>query len=224
MNPDRELVDEYRGCKIYVAPDLDQANPREWDNLGRMICFHRRYDLGDKKDGYHETNADVFQSYISGTLIQDFPGDYDPPDNCPPEVAVALPLCLYDHSGITMNCEGYSHIDPVGWDWGQVGYIYVTRETILKNWGRKRLSKTLLKKVEEILRCEVQAYASYLEGDAFGWMTEDEDGNPIDSCWGYLDYHQDNSWKGDAIASINFYRTVNFQQLDLPAPAGRQEA
>jgi hypothetical protein len=36
-------------AKIYV--DDDPENPREhYDHLGKMVCFHRRYDLGDKHD------------------------------------------------------------------------------------------------------------------------------------------------------------------------------
>jgi hypothetical protein len=34
--------------------------------------------------------------------------------------------------------------DAQGWDWGQVGWIYVTKADVLKEWGKKRMSKKLL--------------------------------------------------------------------------------
>ena len=34
--------------KIEVIQDSEPESPREWDNLGNMICFHRNYNLGDK--------------------------------------------------------------------------------------------------------------------------------------------------------------------------------
>lgn len=36
--------------KLIVRYDEDAESPREWSNLGKMICFHGRYDLGDKHD------------------------------------------------------------------------------------------------------------------------------------------------------------------------------
>ncbi len=36
--------------RLDVMYDEDAWNPREWDNLGKMICFHGRYDLGDEHD------------------------------------------------------------------------------------------------------------------------------------------------------------------------------
>jgi len=30
-----------------ILRDSDPINPREWDNVGSMICWHSRYNLGD---------------------------------------------------------------------------------------------------------------------------------------------------------------------------------
>jgi len=79
---------------------------------------------------------------------------------------VMLPLYIYDHSGITMNTSGYS----CPWDSGQVGYIYATRETILKEFSAKKLTAKLRRQVEDILRSEVKTYAQYLEGDVYGYV------------------------------------------------------
>ncbi len=35
---------------LCVHYDEEAQSPREWDNLGRMICFHSRYALGDRHE------------------------------------------------------------------------------------------------------------------------------------------------------------------------------
>ena len=34
---------------IYPEEHLDDS-PRDWDNMGTMVCWHSRYTLGDKHD------------------------------------------------------------------------------------------------------------------------------------------------------------------------------
>ena len=77
---------EYKGLTIKIYQDEDAENPRDWDNFGHMICFHSRYTLGDK----HEmTPEDARQLYDRKDVI-------------------ALPLYLYDHSGITIRTSPFS--------------------------------------------------------------------------------------------------------------------
>jgi hypothetical protein len=145
---------------VKVFRDQDPESPREWDNLGTMACWHRRYRLGDKH-GFREP-AD-FQEWAKGRDL------------------VLLPLYLYDHSGITMNTTGFS----CPWDSGQVGWIYVERAKVLKEWGRKRWTAALRRKAENVLRQEVNAYDDYLTGNVRGFVVEDEAGAHVDSCWGF---------------------------------------
>jgi len=36
--------------KLEIEQDSSPESPRTWDNLGTMVCFHKRYDLGDDND------------------------------------------------------------------------------------------------------------------------------------------------------------------------------
>lgn len=94
-----------------------------------------------------------------------------------------LPLFLYDHSGITMNTSGF--YSP--WDSGQVGVIAVLKETVLDEMDWKRISKQRAEKVYQWLREEVEIYDQYLRGEIYGFRVETEDGDVLDSCWGYFD-------------------------------------
>jgi hypothetical protein len=50
-------TEEFQGKTIKVSYDEDAESPRDWDNLGTMVCFHRRYNLGD--DHKHSTPEDA---------------------------------------------------------------------------------------------------------------------------------------------------------------------
>lgn len=48
------------GYNLQVFRDEYAENPCEWDNLGKMVCWHRRYNLGDKHD--YESPQDFYES------------------------------------------------------------------------------------------------------------------------------------------------------------------
>ena len=161
-----ELIDGQYTVRLFR--DELAENPRmDFDHLGTMVCWHGRYNLGDV-DGLKEYgHADDF-------LVEH-------------ENDIILPLYLYDHSGLTMNTSGFS----CPWDSGQVGFIYIEREDMLKEFGKKRMSKQLREKAEEILRSEVQEYDSYLTGDVFYITVERKDPEwgeteDLDCCGGFL--------------------------------------
>lgn len=96
---------------------------------------------------------------------------------------VALPLYLYDHSGITMSTGAFS----CPWDSGQVGIVYVSKCKALKEWGRKRWTKDLQDKVIACLEREVSTYDQFLRGEVYGYrIVEEESGEKLDSCWGFF--------------------------------------
>ena len=172
MNTEEKRIGNYL---IEIIQENDPESPREWDNLGKMICFHSRYNLGDKHD-YRSNDYSGWEEQRK---------DIEKKEN----VCVMLPLYLYDHSGITMNTTGFS----CRWDSGQVGWIVVSKEQVRKEYGVKRINKELIEKVTNILENEVKIYDQYLTGDIYGYriskVTECELGHEhkeeVDSCWGF---------------------------------------
>jgi hypothetical protein len=143
---------KYRGHEIEIKQDENAESPREWDNLGTMVCFHRRY-LGDEHTFTVEEVKDILDR----------------------KDVIALPLYLYDHSGITMSCKPFS----CPWDSGQVGIIFADYEKIRKEFSVTRVGAKLREKVRKILISEVETYDTYLRGEVYGYVTD------YDSCWGY---------------------------------------
>ena len=175
---------EYKGFNIKIDFDENTESPREWDNFGKMICWHNRYTLGDKKqlDQYSEkkecklsklTDACNGWDEVEQVLRDEF------------EAVVILPLFLYDHSGISMRT--YPHGQYAGWDGGYIGFIYATKADILKKFNLKKLSKKAIVRTKEILEGEVETYNSYLTGQIFCYTVEDQAGNNHDSCGGFYE-------------------------------------
>lgn len=154
---------EHNGRKVTIYFDDLAESPRTaYDNLATLACWHRRMDLGDER----------IEGMAEAELRERATEDGE-------ELLALLPLYLYDHSGITMSTS------PFGdrWDSGQVGWAYVTKSSAEKlgcvgpEWDADRYLKAIVG--------EVGTYDMFLRGDMYGYVVEDEDGEEVDSCWGF---------------------------------------
>jgi len=152
---------------IKIMYDRDPADPRkECDNFSHMYCCHRRYTLGDEQSREPLT-ADELRERAAEA------GD---------EILAILPLYLYDHSGITISCSSFAD----RFDSGQVGWAYITAKQ-MQRMGVEGNQEAL----ESIIRSEVETYDQFLTGQVYGYVVETQDGDEVDSCWGFyggLDY------------------------------------
>jgi hypothetical protein len=182
-----KIVDEYvdnatydhhteysNGYKVSVETDYDPMSPREWDNLGTMVCHHRRYDLGDRDinpENYHN-----FQEILDMIVEEEGSEIY------------WLPLYLYDHSGISMSTSSdwFSAIDGAGWDWGTVGFIYASEKKILDSWLVTEMTEEIKAKALECLKGEVEIYDNYIRGEVYRYSVLGANGEFLDSCCGYF--------------------------------------
>ena len=153
---------ENETAKLSLFIDECGDSPRDWDNLGVMVCWHNHYDLGDK------------HNFDSPADFQEWAKDHK---------MVILPLYLYDHSGITMSTGPFA----CPWDSGQVGWIYCEHETILKEYGGHRVGAKRKQRVTELLIGEVDTYDKYLRGEVYGFELETWKDGVVDSCWGFYD-------------------------------------
>lgn len=177
---------------IEVEQDNDPQDPRGDDNLGTMVCFHRNYNLGDKHD-YDKSTFDNWKE-IEEHLTKEH------------DVCVILPLYLYDHSGITMNTTGFNY----QWDSMKVGFIYISKEKVRKEYNVKRINKKLKERITDYLIGEVSTYDQFLTGDVYGYSIYEikvcelghEHKIDKDSCWGF--YGEDECMK-EAKSIVKYY-------------------
>lgn len=188
---------EYKGYTIEVYIDDDPLNPRtEFDNMGTMVCWHRRYNLGD--DGRGAKNPYPTREYDPEDW---FKANLDYPEEKLEDLDLAelqalfektnllIPIMAYEHGGITIRAYDYGNWPDQNWDCGQLGFIYASHETIRKEYVVKRLSKKTLEKARTCLLSEIEEYDTYLTGNIYGYVITDPEGEEKDSCWGfYGDY------------------------------------
>lgn len=159
-----EMEIHRRGYTLHIERDYSyDENPITCnDNLGKMVCWHSRYNLGDEKE--FKTPAE-FHEYI------------ETHEN---DVYVILNLYLYDHSGLAISTSDFN--DP--WDSGQVGYIYCGRDDIIKAGFNP---DTDIDRIKDILEQEVQDYDDYLQNknEYYYFCLRDGDFNIIDSMSGF---------------------------------------
>lgn len=191
-------------------------NPREFAE-SRLICWHRRYDLGNRHNYDNpaelflelakEYGGDAFADYVehqeetvwndlyeNGCCGEEASRIVDNAIMCRADAivktnCVILPVYMYEHSGVALNTGGYH----CPWDSGQVGYIYYTKEQVQSLFnGSKELAL-------QSLEMEVAIYGEYVNGDTYGYVVEDDDGETIDSCSGFIGVDHDTSGLREAV-------------------------
>ncbi len=189
--------------RVRILVDQDPMDPRV--GVGRMICWHDRYNLGDN----HDYDCDEFMrelafeacngleeriDYLEGGVydrLSDFVNWERASQLIDAKVDelvekvvrdgyIMLPLYLYDHSSITMSTGPFSCVQ----DSCQVGWIICDNETIKREFNGDR------DLAEKCLKAEVSTYDEYLTGNVYGFIVEegnDDDGwEETDSCWGFF--------------------------------------
>jgi hypothetical protein len=163
--------------EIKIVQDTDPDNPRHDDNVSRMICFHKRYELGDRHDFISERYGSWDE--LKDEIMKDS------------SILMIKPLYMYEHSGITISTS------PFGcqWDSGQIGWVFIDEEHLKSICGEGEYSN---EEIEEWIKGEVETYDKYLSGDVWIYQIYEvitcnlghEHKNIIESCGGYYGYDE----------------------------------
>lgn len=176
---------------LEIGLETDAVDPREHtDPMTTMVCFHRNYSLGDKLS-YRQDDYSSWEEV--GKAIKE--------DN---DIVLIQPLYMYEHSGITISTGPYS----CPWDSGQIGFIYVTRES-MADAGLLHLEEpvceTDIQRAQDILDAEVDEYDMYVRGEVYYFSVSSKKTceccnhtkiEVIDYCTGFYGYkHLEESLK-----------------------------
>jgi hypothetical protein len=166
---------------LKIKVDSDPMHPREdCDNLGTIAYKHSRYVLGEEvigdpiewlEDMLNLKRGNIYTNERLSRLEELFMQKY-----------VALPLYLFDHSGITISTKPFS----CPWDSGKLGYIYVSKEKIYEEYGWKVITQKRRELILKYLQSEVNVFDDYVSGNVYCFEIIDKDGNVVDSCAGFF--------------------------------------
>lgn len=193
---------KYKGYDINIISDDFATDPREWDNAGKMVCQHGRYHLGDEQ--YKNSYANSWREWFAYYVLENYAtlnlktyntfGYFEDEEEVDKvwewieENMIVMPLFLYDHSGISISTSRTCR-----WDSGQVGFMYITKKKAVEEFGKKYFTKAVEEKAIACMEAELKTYDDYLRGDVYGYVILDENGEEIDSCWGYYGYDHEKS-------------------------------
>ena len=194
------------------------------DELWELWGYYYWFPLGRSKDakfGVIESNNPI--DYLVDDIIEAMSFE-DKWELLERSGIAYLPLYVYEHSGMTMNTGGFS----CPWDSGQAGWIYTTKEEVLKCGGMIKSEKGNYIKVTERnwrkaaqiwMEGEVELYDQYLQGECYGYIIDeldmddqaslesamdilDEDdvtwNENTESCWGFFS----DKWGDDLVEEI----------------------
>ena len=159
--------------ELEIKQDSNPDNPRSWDNVTTMICFHKRYNLGDK----HDYKSDNFDEWIE--VREQIESDY--------KVLMIKPLYMYDHSGITIRTYPFD----CQWDSGQIGWIFIEEKQWIQMMGEDMDRSE--DRLEKIIEGDIETYDKYITGEVYGYEVYEvetcnkgcEHKTLVDSCWGF---------------------------------------
>ena len=189
---------EYRGMHIDIYQDPDPEDPREWGSDDEMICFHRKYNIGDKHN-----YLDVRDMLISKCLEKgvEYAVDDEPTMDelikSFSEHYLWLPIYMYEHSGITINTTGFS----CSWDSGQIGIICISKDKVKELYAVDEIDNIVEENIYGLLKADVENYDQYITGDVYGYMVR-EIGQ---GCWGFYGGGEDSMLIEDAKDCIDYY-------------------
>ncbi len=217
----KRAKDEKTGVALNVyQDDLGMDSPRDWDNLGTMVCFHRSYNLGDEHS-YGEPRdfldnlaaevatvdetREVAEKIIKQEEAPEDDEEYqeileDLEDNLWSERAEDEDLWnIINNHAVILPLYLYDHsgitmkTKPFGcpWDSGQVGWIYATHEKIKEEFSSEHTGGDW-ERAGQVLRDEVEIYDQFLTGDVYGFILEQE--VTCECCGNVSEEHIDSCW------------------------------
>ena len=200
---------------IEIHFDEDASDPcKEYDNFGKMVCFHSKYTLGHEqpKSLGKWLSSKLHQEGLSRTTdaYYDYESDleYDSTDAIKEAwkmlegYIVSLPLYLYDHSGLRISTGPIS----CPWDSGQVGFVYADKKKILAEFGGKNLTKGNIDKAVKLMEAEVDTYDKYLSGSVYGYI--------VKGLAGFPQYCEENDYDADDQSAMDDYLKDEAPEID----------
>ena len=214
-----------------IVRDESPESPREWDNPGKMVCFHWRRNLGDESprcspDEYLSRLACEADPKLADTL--EWLEERGLDERYKQAVGRSLgrnylfrELFLYEHSGLSMSSGTFEY--PC--DSSIFCFIYVAKDKIRQEYGFKVLTKAREQRILGYLEDEVKTYDDFLTGQVYGYRIfevpegadpeelseeEIEDLEEVDSLWSI--YGEDYA-EQEAKASVAYFEEHHAERM-----------
>jgi hypothetical protein len=145
---------EGHACLVEVLPDNEcYDSPRDWDNLWTWVTTQGAgySDNGQEITDYEDDNGKLRKDFLRNNLV--------------------MPLYLYRHSGDVISMDSFAGRGlPQGYeefDSGCMGFAFVSKEKIKKEYNCVRITKSVLEKARQCLKGEVETMNMLNMGEVY---------------------------------------------------------
>jgi hypothetical protein len=193
--------------QLEIRYDSDAESPRDWSNAGYFITVERNCYSPDKEasleyavksTGEYVNSCDEHIAEIKKYLETSFSE----------KVLYIAPVSKYEHSGVIYR-RGERH----GWDEGVVGFYIITDKTWSENVDKNDTWKGDKEHMDHAERCidaELETYTQWANGEVYGFILYNKDGEHEDSCWGFYSLddikdHLPEEWKDEDLSDYLKY-------------------
>lgn len=161
---------ERSGYKHQIKLYLDDhaEDPRDWDNVCSFALNMRRYNLSNEFGWLNFNDYGSFSEVLEAILERE-------------NIVGYLAVYGYSHGGLTLSLSRSGQFG-CPWDSGQVGYIFVTEESIKKNFPDLP-QEEWEEKAYEFIEAEFKTYNAYVSGDVYSYVVSGDLAE--DSCSGF---------------------------------------
>ena len=189
-----EPIEIYRlkeGGTLEIHYDNEPENPYlESEHDTFFVCARGRYVFGDFNGGsYEECLLKLVREVVPGSCRSEEAEHEEDVEKLEKQLsrhAYTEDVYLFDHSGLRMNTGGFSGF-IAAWDSGKIGQIAISKKRAREIFGTYKTGE----KARKMLKAAIQEYDDYVSGECYGWIEKDEEGEDLDSCWGYIgDYRK----------------------------------
>lgn len=197
------------GEQIEIHYDHDPINPLDCDGLFNFFTFEKRYR------SIHEHNYSSMKEWYDEML---FEGAFDKHTTHAGDAGMgpvgrakylaeklykkgyfALPILKYEHSDVK-----YYLGDSIDyWDGSVVGFVWVNRSEICREYGQKIITKNLRQQLEKSIDSMLKSYTDYANGYVYSYFHYDSEGELIDSCGSYMGYASDQELLEEMLHNID---------------------
>jgi len=226
---------QYKGLTVKIHPDYDSEHlgedmrtPEPFHTYGQWNGYNL-FETEGRDDEFmahvfDQYNAEIIKKYksldYSSCLDDYYDGQYGEVTREKAEAMIQkwmdaeliiLPIYVYEHGGITMRTSGFG----CQWDSGQAGYIYMSKAEARKEYSSKRVDNKNMRVIEESMREKIEYFAAICEGSVYGYTIEDEQGEQLDSCWGFVETDYPIEETGvymDAMSSARHYYKTRLER------------
>lgn len=171
-----------RGVTAYVVHDNDAISPAESDGVAKIA--YRTSEYRGKRDCPWEEKLVSFLS--TGEAWDELIAEAKSGKH----VAVAVDVRDHGSNGIHLH----AHLDFDDCE----AIFYCTPQKAREEWGTdadklagllaEALTDECKEKAQKYMRGEIETWEQYFQGDVYGVVVHDKNGEVLDSCWGFYGY------------------------------------